>query len=209
MPNSLSAQADPNVIAKRLMQKAHNRDGLPEVAVGVTFLLVAGLTCAQATLPRESVGFKAAVLAFALLIPLLCLGSPWALRQVRRRYLIGRVGYVQPKPIGRKQIAIGVTLAVLMIIALFGIAPQFSQPDRWVLAGTGLFGGTLAAFTGQLPRFVIGGLLMAVTGIGVALSSISLETGFAILFGLQGILALISGAVVFLRFIHGPIDAGE
>ena len=147
MPNSLSAQADPSVMARHLIQRAHNRDGLPEIAVGVMFLLVAGLSYAQATLPRETVAFKAAVLAFALLIPLLCLGSPWALRRVRTRFLIGRVGYVQPKPIGRKQIAIGVTLAVLMIIALFGTAPQFSQPDRWVLAGTGLFGGALAAFT--------------------------------------------------------------
>jgi len=59
MPNSLSSQADPTVMARRLIQKAHNRDGLPEIAVGVSFLLVAGLIYAQVVLPPESSGFKA------------------------------------------------------------------------------------------------------------------------------------------------------
>lgn len=204
-----SEVVDPNSVAKRLIQRAHNRDGLPEIVVGVTFLLVAGLSYAQVVLPRESMGFKAAVLALSFLIPVLCFGSPWALKWVRRRYLIERLGYVQAKPMGRKQIGIGIMLAVLMTVALFGVVTQFSQPDRWVLAGTGLFGGALAGLCGRLPRFVIGGVLMAATGIFVALYGVSLQIGFAILFGFQGILALISGGVVFLRFIRQPIETGE
>ena len=207
--SSVSSPTDPSAIAKRLIQRAHNRDGLPEIATGVSLLLVAGLCYAQVMLPRESMGFKAAVLALSLLIPVLCFGLLWALRWVRRRYLIGRLGYVQPRPIGRKQIGIGVALAVLMTVALFGVAPQLAQPDRWVLAGTGLFGGALVALCGQLPRFVIGGLIMAATGICVGLSGASLEIGFAILFGFQGILALISGGVVFLRFIREPVETAE
>jgi hypothetical protein len=31
---------DPNAIAKRLIQRAHNRDGLPEIAVGLSFLII-------------------------------------------------------------------------------------------------------------------------------------------------------------------------
>ncbi len=196
-------------MAKRLMQKAHNRDGLPEIAVGVSLLFVAGLSYAQVMLPRESIGFKAAVLGLSFLIPLLCFGLPWALKWVRRRYLIERFGYVQPKPIGRKQISIGIMLAVLMTVVLFGVVTQFSQPDRWVLAGTGLFGGALASVCGQLPRFVIGGVVMAATGIFIAFSGVSLQIGFAILFGSQGILALVSGGVAFLRFIREPIETGE
>lgn len=209
MPNSLSSPADPTVIARRLIQRAHNRDGLPEIAVGVSLLLVAGLSYAQVRLPRESIGFKAAVLALSFLIPAMCFGLPWALRWVRRRYLMGRLGYVEPRPIGRKQIGIGAALAALMTVALFGVAPQLSQPDRWILAGTGLLGGALVAWCGQLPRFVIGGLVMAATGICVAFSGVSMEIGFAILFGLQGLLALISGGVVFLRFIRAPVETAE
>ena len=64
MPNSSSFHAaDPHAIAARLMQRAHNRDGLPEIAVGLIFLLSAGLIYAWAVLPPASVGFKAAVLA--------------------------------------------------------------------------------------------------------------------------------------------------
>jgi hypothetical protein len=200
---------DPNAIAKRLMQRAYNRDGLPEIAVGLTFLVVGALSYAQVLLPRDSVGFKAAVVGLALLTPVLCIGSPRALRWARRRYLIERVGYVEPKPICRKQIGVGITVAVVAAVVLFGVVPQFSQPDRWVLAGTGLFGGALAALIGQLPRFVIGGVLMAATGMVVAFSGVSPEVGFAVIFGFQGLLALISGSVVFLRFIRQPIEPGE
>ncbi len=64
MPNSSSFHAaDAHAIAARLMQRAHNRDGLPEIAVGLIFLLSAGLIYAWAVLPPASVGFKAAVLA--------------------------------------------------------------------------------------------------------------------------------------------------
>lgn len=200
---------NPDAVAKRLIQRAHNRDGLPEIAVGLNFLAVGILCSAQVLLPRESIGFKAAVVGLALLIPVLCMGSPGALRWVRRRYLIERVGYVEPKPVGRKQIGLGIFLAVSMAVALFGVVTQFSQPDRWVLAGTGLFGGALAALCGQLPRFVIGGLLMAVMGIVVAISGVSLQIGFAVLFGFQGLLALISGGVVFSRFIRRPVEPGD
>jgi hypothetical protein len=209
MPNSSSFPHDPNAMAQRLMQSAHTRDGLPEIAVGLSFLFASGLIYAQATLRRESIGFEAAVLAFAFLFPLLCLGSPWALKWVRRRYLIERLGYVQHKPIARKQIGVGIMLGVLMAVTLFAVVTRVSRPDGWLLAGTGLFGGALAALGGRLPRFVIGGALMAVTGLVVAFSGVSLEIGFAILFGFQGLVTLIAGGLVFLRFIRQPIETGE
>lgn len=191
------------------MQQAHNRDGLPEIAAGLFFLLASGLTYAQAVLPPGSIGFRAAVVVPAFLIPPLCLGLPWALRWVRRRYLIARVGYVQYKPIGRKQIAPGIIMAVLMAVALLGVVPRLPEPDRWVLAGTGLFGGALAAFCGQQARFVIGGIVTAGIGLFVAFSGVTLLVGFTIIFGLAGLLSLISGTAVFLRFIRQPIEAGE
>jgi hypothetical protein len=103
--------------------------------------------------------------AFPLLLTPLMLGSPWILKWVRRRYLIARVGYVESYPMGLKQIGAGIGLAVLMGVALFGVVPRLSHPDRWLLAGTGLFGGALAAYCGRLPRFVIGGALMAAAGL--------------------------------------------
>ena len=211
MPHSSAGSQllDPDALSRRLLQEAHNRDGLPEIAVGLSFLAIAGLSYAQVALPRESAGFKAAVLALAFLIPIATLGSRWALGWLRRRYLIGRFGYVQPKPIGRKQIGVGIILTIVVTAGLFGAVARLSDPDRWILAGTGLFGGALAAFCGRLPRFVAGGALMAATGICVALSGVSLQIGFAILFGLQGLVALVSGCAVFLRFMRQPHAAGD
>lgn len=206
--SSLAGSSDPDAIARRLMQRAHNRDGLPEIAAGIGFLIAAGLMYAQVALPRESIGFKVAVLAFAFLLLPLYFGSLWALKWVRRRYLIGRVGYVQGKPIGRKRIAFGIAGAALIALLLFGVVPRLSQPDRWLLAGTGLFGGALMAWCGRLLRFVVGGLVMA-AGVCVAFAGVSLEIGFAMLFGFQGLATVLSGGVVFLRFIRQPAGAGE
>lgn len=207
--SSFPHAADPKAMAERLMQRAHLRDGLPEIAVGLSFLVVSGLIYAQAAAPRESIGFKAAVITSAFGVPLLIFGSMWVLKWVRRRYLIERVGYVEHNPIGRKQIALGVMLAAVMTLALFGVVTRLSQPDRWLLAGTGLLGGALVAGCGRLPRLVIEGVLMATTGVFVAVSGVPLEIGFIILFGFQGLLTLVSGGIVFLRFLRQPIRGGR
>lgn len=123
--------------------------------------------------------------------------------------MIERVGYVQYKPIGRRQIGFGIALAALVVLVLFGIVPRLSQPDRWLLSGTGLFSGALLAWSGRLPRFLIGGVTMAAAGAFVAFAGFSLQIGFTLLFGFQGMVSLVSGGVVFLRFIRQPIETGE
>jgi hypothetical protein len=207
--SSLTGASDPNAVARRLVQRAYNRDGLPEVAVGLIFLLVSGLIYAQVVLPRGSIGFKLAVLALSLLLVPLFFGSRWALKSVRRRYLMERVGYVQHKPIGWRRIGFGILLAALLALALFVVLSRLPQPNRWLLAGTGLLGGALIAWCGRLPRFVIEGVVMAATGVFLAFTGVSLEMGFTMLFGFQGLVTLVSGGVVFLRFIREPMEAGE
>jgi len=181
-------------------------DGRPDD--GWIFLFVGALSFAQALLPRESTGFMAAVLVLALVTPVLCIGAPQALKWVRRRYLIERVGYVQNKPIGLKQILYGIVIVVLMALVLFVIAPRLSHPDAWLLAGAGLFGGALMAGRGRSLRFIIYGVLIAATGVLLAFIGVSSEVGNAIMFGLIGLVTLLSGSVVFLRFIRQPIETG-
>ncbi len=211
MPNTLSSShaVDPDALARNLTQRAHNQDGLPEIAVGLTFLLCSSLIYAQLLFPAGSIGSKSAAIAFALLLPGLCFATPRAIRSLRSRYLLGRSGYVQYKPLSRKNRVMGFAIALLMTVALLLVVKSGSQPDGWLLAGTGLFGGALTALSGRLPRFLIGGAFMAVTGLLLAFSALSLELGFTILFGLQGLAALISGCVAFLRLIRQPIEAGE
>jgi hypothetical protein len=207
--SSLNGASDPNAVARRLMQRAYNRDGLPEIAIGLMFLLFSGLIYAQIVLPRQSTGFILAVLAFSLLPLPLFFGSVRTLRWVRRRYLIERVGYVEYKPMRWRQIGFGIVFAALLALALFGVMTRLSHPDPWLLAGSGLLGGALLAWCGRLPRFVIGGVVMAATGALLAFAGVSLQIGFTMLYGFQGLVTLVSGGVVFLRFIREPMEKGE
>ena len=203
---------DPNAMAQRLIQRAHNIDGLPEIAVGLTFLCVSALNYLPVMLARQSIAPKAAAIVISFLV-VLCVAAPWgaarAVKSVRERYLIGRWGYVQYKPIGRKQIGIGIAVAVLMAAFVLGGVTGLWPADGRVLGGTGLFGGALVAWCGRQPRFVVGGVVMAAAGLLLAFSGVSLPAGFAILFGFLGLMALVSGSVVLVRFIRRPIGAGE
>jgi hypothetical protein len=200
----------PDAIADRLMQKAHNQDGLPEIAIGLTFLVVAGLQWLQVAYQPGSPEYKLAWWGYMLLIPAVILGSQWAIKMVRRKYLIERVGYVEYKPVNRKRFwaVIGIAFVVACAMA-FAIAARRLPPRSWLLAITGIGGGVLAIQSGRLPRFVVGGVLMAATGLFLVLIRVSLEVGFMILFGAMGLLSLVSGCVVFLLFMRRPVEAGE
>jgi hypothetical protein len=216
--SSLLHQEDPNAIAKRLMQKAHTRDGLPEIAVGITFLVLAGLCWLQEIFKHGTNGYQAASLGMVLLFPALAFGTQWAIKHVRRRFLIKKVGYVEAKPVNRKQrgivfviaaaVAAAVTIATYIFIRGSHSSTAFSATG-WLLAGTGIIGGAGAAFLGRLPRYVVGGVIMAATGIYLAFSGVSLNAGFAILYGLIGLLSLISGCVVLLLLVRQPAQEGE
>jgi hypothetical protein len=71
-----------------------------------------------------------------------------------------------------------------------------------MVAGTGILWGLLAIYAGRLPRYVVGGVLMAALGICLGLRGVSFEMGSLILYGSMGMLALVSGCVVLLRFLR-------
>jgi hypothetical protein len=181
---------DPGGIARRLIQNAHTGDGLPELVVGLSFLSISGLSYWQALEPR-------AVLALVFLVPILCFGGPWVVRRVRGAN-IRKFGYMQPDPMERKQIVPGIVAAAMMV-ALIAFT-ELLHPRHGTLAGTGFLGGLITAYSGRRPRFVIGGLLLAALGVALDKAAVSLPIGFADLFGMAGLYALVSGIIVFLRF---------
>jgi hypothetical protein len=139
------------------------------------------------------------------------LGLQWALNKVRGKFLMDKFGYVKLKPANRKRTAIVFVIAFAVAAAtafvVYTVVASRAQlslfpPDSWILAGTGIGGGILFAVSGRLPRFVVGGIVMAVTGILVAFSGVSLGVGFTILYGIVGAFALVSGVVVLSRFLH-------
>jgi hypothetical protein len=105
----------------------------------VSFLFASGLSYAQAMLPRESIGFKATVLAFAFLFPLLCGRDPHSstpyLRQGaqspanRRGYEPFRSGAEPPNSDSR----LGNRLPRSILESGVGLLPRpnANQPIKW------------------------------------------------------------------------------
>lgn len=203
-------ERDPNAIAQRLMQKAQNQDGLPEIAIGLILLPTAALQWLQFTSPYESFAHKQGALVLGILVPALILGSQWAIKTARRKFLIERVGYVELKPVAPKRFWAVFGVAFLGAAAMvFAIATRSIPSRNWLVAITGILGGILAIQAGRLPRFVIGGVLMAAAGIVLVLIGVSFELGLTVFFGTVGLLSLISGCVVLLLFLRRPVESGE
>jgi len=201
-------ERNPDGAARRLMQTANNRDGLPEIAIGICLLTVAFLVWLEVAFQPGSFVYRMSWWGMLLLLCPMIAASPWAIQRVRRGFLIERVGYVELKPIPRKRsilvIAIAfVTASVTAWAAYRGEIP----PASWLLAGIGIGGGLLMVQAGRLPRFVVGGALMAGVGIALGFSRVTFEVGSLVLYGSMGILSLVSGCVVFLRFMRMPKDS--
>jgi hypothetical protein len=194
----------PNRIGMQLMRRAYNRDGLPEITTGLCLLFSAGLIYLHVLLPPGSRGFDTACLVFAFGVPALIFGAPKAIAYVRNRYLVERAGYVKARAMQFKTIAMGSLCAIAVSIVLLGLVPRLAQPQQWLLAGAGFGAGVLAAVCGRTPRFVVIGVITALTGIAVALSHVSLSIGFAILWSVTGLAILVSGCVVLARFLRMP-----
>jgi len=131
---------------------------------------------------------------------------------VRRKLLVEKVGFVEMKPVPRRRsIVVAAAALVIAVAALIAawMGKGSTPPTAWVLAGTGIGGGALLILAGRLPRSVVSGVLMAATGIVLAFSGISLEPGFAILYGTIGLVLLVSGTAVLLTLICKPAERGE
>jgi hypothetical protein len=220
------ANENPDAIANRLINKVEYRDGLQEISIGLMILVYAGL-CGMAAVFKGTLGFR--VFLWGNLVMLTVgLGSQWAIKKVRKRFLIGKMGYVKLKPINRKGAAVrlGITfglsclIGALVAIAMVKVAIAihkgggaamwgFFPPAGWAFIGMGIFGGALMIFRVRLLRYEIGGVSMMALGVLLAFSRVSLPIGTTILFSFAGLLALISGIVVFFLVLRQPAESGE
>jgi hypothetical protein len=215
-----SSTAAPDSLARRLMQDAHLRDGLPEIVVGVILLLAAAQSYTMAMLLSGGllVLKRILILFWTFLVIALTFsscsipgapGTGWLLRWLRRRYLISRSGYVKPRQRwNKRQLAlfggIGLLVAATLLLAWREVAPPLL--DRGLFIAIGVFVGGIEALVGRSPRFVVMGLLTLVCGILVAFSRLPLELRFAVLYAFTGVMALISGTVVLVQFLRANTE---
>jgi hypothetical protein len=204
---------DPDRLAGRLIQRAWNRDGLPEIAIGLFFLVLSGAFAAQHLLEREWPVFLRIPLAPLLIIPLIFMPS-WAVKKIRARYLIERAGYVEMKPLSRKKrMRVALMAGIFGAVAVAAVAAaawaHISSTSQWVLMGTGVLGGVLFPICGRALRFVFLGAVFAATGILLGIRDVGYGTGWVVLYGVAGAITVISGSVVLLRFLRGTREAEE
>ena len=203
-------RTDPVAAATRLMRRAHNRDGLPEIAIGIILLTAAFLIWLEVAYPRGSFAHQSSWWGMMLLVAPMIGVSQWAIKWVRRRFLIEKVGYVELKPVPKKLLIIVTCVAFVVAAAMAWAVYLRALPQGgWMIAGTGMTWGLLAVYAGRLPRYVVGGVLMAIVGICLGFSGVSFEMASLILYGSMGFLSLVSGCAVLLHFVRTPIEDAD
>ena len=202
--------ADPDAAVRRLMRRANNRDGLPEISIGAVLLTTAVLIWLQVAYPRGSFAYRASWWGMMVLIIPMIGGSQWAIKWVRRRFLIEKVGFVELKPVPRK-LLIAVTCIAFVVAAAMvcGVYLRALPASGLMIVGTGITWGLLAAYAGRLPRYVVGGVLMAAVSICLGFTQVSFEMGSLILYGSMGMLSLVSGCAVLLHFVRMPNEKAD
>ena len=202
--------ADPDAAARRLMRRAHNRDGLPEIVIGTILLTTAFLIWLEVAYPRGSFAYRSSWWGMMLLLMPMIGGSRWTIQWVRRRFLINKVGYVELKPAPRGLLVATTFISVAVAAAMaWAVHLRALSPGGWMVAGTAIAWGLLAVYAGRLPRYVIGGGLMAALGIFLGFSRVSFQMGSLILYGSMGALSLFSGCVVLLHFVRIPDEEAD
>jgi hypothetical protein len=199
-----SSDVNPDKLARRMVQCAYNRDGLPEIFMGCGFLLWAGMSWSRMIF--HGLARNASLLALVLAATALCLASGKIIRWVRNRYLIQRVGYVQLRPTSRKSrltaALVASVIAVFLVLIVWKFRPDL--PAHWLLPALGFWFFGFKAIIGRLPRFWITGGLDLLAGCILAFLPLSDDLSTGIFFAFLGIVEILSGLIVLLRLIREP-----
>lgn len=203
-----SVNEDPAVLASRLMHRVHLQDGLPELSIGVMLLFLAASFWVEVLL-TPSFLMTSLYLILTIAFVALCIGSTALVRRIRRQYLIERVGYVEarldePGKLRRKRKLLATlfaSLALLLAIMAMDLL-NVLHLDRSILIFLGtVFCGAYLSF-GTAYRVKVNGILAFIAGLFLALRMAPLQTAIASFFTVIGSMNLISGLLVFFRFMR-------
>lgn len=208
----MSTSTELDAIALKVHQ-AYYEDGLADVFMGVIFLGLASMF----TLLAHHITF----LVF-MIITLNPLFYGALIEAAKRRWVYPRAGYVKPKPLEEMS-----TRGVLLILVLISSIVILPPVVLFIISGyAGLFfwliwiappgfGLTIAiapfilARKYHITRYYLFAILLPVIGVIVPWLNLSVPnayaaffTTFAIQTAIIGLLALLSGTILFLQFLH-------
>lgn len=197
----MNSMEDPMIAAELLMQRAYNRDGLPELTMGLILMLYASFLFAISTLTNGGWrAFAAFGLGTGLGLPLL----GWTMRRfrgwVQSRYLMPRLGYVRHKPTEPEPVW-PLILACCVMGAGFLI---FRSWNHWLLLLAGCCYGAGRIGLGLrlgIRRFVVAGILGAMLGVGLSLTGLTVFIAVPAWFGAIGLIEFVSGCTVLLHLL--------
>jgi hypothetical protein len=196
--------ANPDALGHRMVQCAHNRDGLPELVAGVTFVIASGMCWPEAIFRGRPGGLLG--LAFTVLVLVMCGIANWLITSIRQRYLLPWVGYVKlhRRRYPKSTMVIVFVQALVVAGAIAALMRYLEARDHklLLLPINGIFIGTFQFIAGRLPRFWITGTLAICAGIGLAFTNWSFELCLALLYSFVGIVELTAGGIVLAHLLQ-------
>ncbi len=216
----MSTSTELDAIALKV-QQAYYEDGLADLFFGVIFLGLASVF----TLLAHHITF----LVF-MIITLNPLFYGPLIEAAKRRWVYPRAGYVKPKP-SEETSTRGVLLILVLVASVVLLPPvvlfiisSYAGLFFWLIwiapIGFGFaiaIGPFILARRYHLTRYYLFALLLPVIGVIVPWLNLTVPnayaaffTTFAIQTAITGLLALFSGTVLFLQFLHRyPVEPTE
>ncbi|MFW9831171.1 MAG: hypothetical protein ACFFD8_05305 [Candidatus Thorarchaeota archaeon] len=203
------------------VQQVYYADGLADIFMGVIFLGLASLF----TLLAHAITFL-----WVIIITLNPLLYTPLIEAAKRRWVYPRVGYVKPRPLEETSIR-GALLALVLIVSILILPPvvlfiisSYTGLFFWLTwiapIGFGLMiaiGPFILARKYHITRYYLFAILLPVIGVIVPWLNLSVPNAYAAFFTtfaiqtvIIGLLALLSGTVLFFQFLHRyPVEPTE
>jgi len=181
-----------------------NIDGLPELGFGLICLLLAAYFYIQSTLAADTLLSQVLNLSFILLIIGGGLASNRLISYLKRRITYPRTGYVAYRRSPRSRRLVLGLAAGLISASLVGLLSFTESNSFWMPTATALLIAAVfayIAYRGSSNRYYLLALASLVIGAITALAGLTDLLGLAVYYGGMGLVQVVSGGLVFRRFL--------
>lgn len=201
---SSPSPVNPDALAHKMVQCAHNRDGLPELVAGATFVIASGMCWPEVFFPGRPQQLLG--LVFTALVCITSGIANWLIKTIRQRYLLPWVGYVQfrPSPKSKKTKILAFVVALVSAAAMIAFVRLLELRDLKLLLIpiNGIFIGVFQFIVGRQLRFWITGTLALCAGILLVFTDWPFELCLALLFSFIGVVELTAGGITLARLLR-------
>ena len=180
-------------------------DGLVELSVGGTFIILGLYFYIQSILPSESLVLLAVQAGFVFLLFGVIFLSRYVVNRFKSHLTFPRTGYVSYNRASKKHRIVSAGIAIF--IAALNIALFLTTPLslNWIPAITGLVVGfiwLISAFRVGLLRFYLQSILSLLLGVGLSLARLETYQSLALYYTVMGLVLILSGGLTLIKYLH-------